>query len=75
MITNHSHDDSGDLYIGPDLCATVEQVRSQTDVYFFSLIAMIVHEVSISTYFGDLYSVQTMYIVYDVLWCSCPRTG
>ena len=28
VITNHSHDDSGDLYIGPDACATVDEVST-----------------------------------------------
>jgi len=26
VITNHSHDDMGDLYVGPGLCSTVEDV-------------------------------------------------
>ena len=26
FITNHSHDDTGDLYLGPDLCASVDDV-------------------------------------------------
>jgi hypothetical protein len=26
VITNHSHDDTGDLYVGPNLCSGVEDV-------------------------------------------------
>jgi hypothetical protein len=27
FVTNHSHNDTGDLYIGPNYSATVESVR------------------------------------------------
>ena len=26
VITNHSHDDTGDLYIGADMCTTIDEV-------------------------------------------------
>jgi hypothetical protein len=32
IITNHSHDDTGDLYIGSDLCTTVDEVSTSAIV-------------------------------------------
>jgi hypothetical protein len=26
IITNHSHDDTGDMYLGPNLCTSVDDV-------------------------------------------------
>jgi hypothetical protein len=77
VITNHSHDETGDLYIGSNLCTTVDEV-SDSVTWFRLLDSWEANSVcgdSFSPYIGFLSSAQELRDIHVVLWCSHSRAG
>jgi hypothetical protein len=59
VITSHSHDDTGDLYVGPNLCTTVDDVSTQSaHESGLDLIGPTVYADPISSRLGSIHSAQ-----------------